>query len=181
MSYQKKPKMVLMGRSNVGKSTLLNHLCEKEFVKVSKTPGSSQKFSIFSLSGHALLIDTPGYGFTKAPISQKNKWTHSWNQYLEHHDPTRVFLLLIDGKVGPKAQDIVSINWLQIGQIPFLLALTKSDRTTRHERDKCKAALESFAIPENQIIPCSKKDPSSWKRLRAAIKRCLLEIRDASN
>ncbi|RDB31868.1 ribosome biogenesis GTP-binding protein YihA/YsxC [Candidatus Similichlamydia laticola] len=179
--HLKKPKIVLLGRSNVGKSTLLNRLCGQQLVRSSKTPGSSQAFSVFTLGHSTLLIDTPGYGFTKAPLKQKEKWTRAWNRYLDTDDPTRIFLLLIDSKVGPKEQDLASLHWLQAKQIPFLLALTKCDRSTQRERKQWDTIWLSLDIPKASILPCSIKDASSWKRLRQAIGQTLSEVLHATH
>ncbi|MEE9416772.1 MAG: ribosome biogenesis GTP-binding protein YihA/YsxC [Acidimicrobiales bacterium] len=139
--------LAVVGRSNVGKSSLINALANrKKLAKTSKSPGATQLLNIFELqpSGSGLwLVDLPGYGFAKAPKSEQNKWKQMIEAYLTKRETLAGVLVLVDGAVGPTALDLQTIDWLQSIDLPYSFVATKSDKVRSTKRAKRRTELTS--------------------------------------
>ena len=121
--------MALAGRSNVGKSSLINALLGRgDTARTSNTPGRTQQLNYFSLDGDRLwLVDMPGYGYAKAPKAQVEAWTRLVFAYLRGRPTLRLVCLLIDARHGAKANDLEVMDLLAKAAVPFLPVLTKAD------------------------------------------------------
>ncbi|HSX10703.1 MAG TPA: ribosome biogenesis GTP-binding protein YihA/YsxC [Chlamydiales bacterium] len=129
------PEIALVGRSNVGKSSLINHLLEqKRLAKTSSTPGKTRLLNFFSVDEKFLLVDLPGYGYAKAPKEEVGKWSEAIDNYLNNRPTLRLILLLIDSRrdIGPEDQTL--IEWATHKRIPLLLILTKTDKLSSGEK-----------------------------------------------
>ncbi len=132
-----------MGRSNVGKSSLLNALCEqKNLARTSKTPGRTQLINFFAINEHQRLVDLPGYGYAKVSKEKSAQWQKDLTTYLERRRALKALVLLIDIRHGLKESDINTLMWCdQIG-LPILLVLTKADKVSRNQALQMKAKVE---------------------------------------
>ncbi len=129
------PEIAVVGRSNVGKSTLLNHLFKsKNLVKTSSTPGKTQAINFFSLDGTAIFADLPGYGYAKVPILERKKWGELIESYLS--TKPNMILFLMDIRRTPNPDDVQMLQWIEASGIPAILVLTKVDKVKRGERAK---------------------------------------------
>jgi GTP-binding protein len=122
--------VVFLGRSNVGKSSLLNALAnQKNLARVSNTPGRTQVLACFGLDGaKSTLVDCPGYGFAKAPKATRDAWLPMIEDYLLGREALRMALLLVDGEIGPTAADLDMLAWLRANGLPLTIVATKIDR-----------------------------------------------------
>lgn len=153
------PEIALTGRSNVGKSSLINHLLNTKIAKVSATPGKTQLINFFLINEKYLLVDLPGYGFAQAPLAAIKKWSESIDHYLNHRSNLKLILLLIDSRRGPNEEDLFLLDWARQKQIPIAAIYTKTDKLSPSE---LKTQLEKGRkILGCEIIPHSTKDSSS--------------------
>jgi GTP-binding protein len=124
-----KPEYAFIGRSNVGKSSLINMLCNsKDLAKVSQTPGKTQTINFFSVDKSWYLVDLPGYGYAKVSRALRGKWQDMIDEYLLTRNQLICVFVLIDSMIPPQASDIEFVNWLGENEVPFVIAYTKTDR-----------------------------------------------------
>jgi len=133
-----RPEYAFIGRSNVGKSSLINMLCQKkEVAKVSASPGKTQMINHFSVTGSDrhdwYLVDLPGYGFAKVAQSQRKSWQKMIKDYIQKRENLVTLFVLVDSRVEPQKLDLDFINQLGEWQIPFAIAFTKADKSTQKE------------------------------------------------
>ncbi len=131
------PEFSFWGRSNVGKSSLINYLCgRKELARISSTPGKTREFNLYQIDQAFQLMDLPGYGYAKVAKSKKATWDKEIKEYLKTRKNLCLLFLLIDISIEPQNMDIQKINELGQNEIPFYILYTKSD--------KCKASQRSI-------------------------------------
>lgn len=129
------PEFAFVGRSNVGKSSLINTLVRrKQLAKTSKTPGKTQVINHFSIDRTWYLVDLPGYGFARAPTGIRVNWDNFTRDYFLKRETLVSVLLLVDASVSPKKSDIAYASWLANNKVPFTLVFTKCDK--RRSRNK---------------------------------------------
>ncbi|MDR1776833.1 MAG: ribosome biogenesis GTP-binding protein YihA/YsxC [Desulfovibrio sp.] len=130
------PQIALAGRSNVGKSSLLNALAgRKNLAKVSATPGKTRSVNFFRVSpGNFYLVDLPGYGYARAARQERARWARLLERYLEEAKNLRALALLLDCRLDPQRNDINLANFARASQIALLPVLTKADKCGRRER-----------------------------------------------
>lgn len=123
------PEFCFIGRSNVGKSSLINYLCnKKDLAKVSSTPGKTQSLNFFLINENWHLVDLPGYGYARRSKSLRNDWEKTmYNYFLERDTLVNIFLL-IDSRIPPQKLDLELIDWFGEHQIPFSIIFTKADK-----------------------------------------------------
>ena len=127
-----KPEFAFIGRSNVGKSSLINMLTDNhKLAKTSGTPGKTQLINHFIINGEWYLVDLPGYGFAKVSINARNRWEQMIENYLRKRENLSNVFVLIDGRHSPQKLDIDFINKLGKWEVPFSLVFTKSDKETQ--------------------------------------------------
>jgi len=123
------PEIAFGGRSNVGKSSLLNALiAQKDMARVSKTPGRTKELNFFNLGDRLILVDMPGYGYAKVPESERRSWDAFLPQYLSQRDRLKRVFLLIDGRHGIKDNDQGMMHLLEQTETPYQLVFTKIDQ-----------------------------------------------------
>jgi GTP-binding protein len=120
--------VAFVGRSNVGKSTLLNALCRKPLARVSNTPGRTRLINVFETGGGRWIVDLPGYGFAMAPREERDGWGAMIEAYLTGRPALKMVFTLIDGKVGPTRLDLQMIQWLEANRLPWRAVATKTDQ-----------------------------------------------------
>ncbi len=184
-SYEQLPESVtevaLLGRSNVGKSSLINALANrKELARTSKTPGATQLINIFELdpqdSGR-WLVDLPGYGFAKVPKAVRARFTEMIEEYLAHSESLDTLVLLIDGAVGPTDLDLATVDWLRHFDKTLLFVATKADKVRASKSAKRrKEVSERLGVPKGQIMWVSASKGDGIPELRARIAKELVSV-----
>ncbi len=124
-----RPEFAFIGRSNVGKSSMINMLTNKDaLAKVSATPGKTQLLNFFVINETWSLVDLPGYGYAKVAKSEKINFNESVGDYIEQRENLRLVFVLIDSRLPPQRIDLDFINWLAGCAVPFVLVFTKADK-----------------------------------------------------
>lgn len=126
------PEYAFIGRSNVGKSSLINMLCNNEkLAKTSSAPGKTQMINHFIINQEWYLVDLPGYGFAKVSLSSRRRWEQMIENYLRKRENLTMIFVLIDARHTPQKIDLDFLNQLDKWQIPFALVFTKADKETQ--------------------------------------------------
>ena len=170
------PEIAFAGRSNVGKSSLLNRLTNRAaLARTSNTPGRTQELNFFEIGDpvRLRLVDMPGYGFAKAPRDAARKWRHLVNDYLRGRQVLKRTLLLIDSRHGLKDIDREVMKMLDEAAISYRLVLTKADKIKASELEAVQRATEEEArrrpAAHPEILATSSEKGLGMDRLRAAV------------
>ena len=149
------------GRSNVGKSSLINSLLgRKSLARVSSSPGKTITINFYDVDKKLYLVDLPGYGFAKRSPEDKKQWSALTDGYFTQNkniDRLALVLQLIDSRVGPTADDEMMLNWLNGANVPYIVVATKVDKLNKTDRKKNLEALRNHPLinPEAPIIAFS--------------------------
>lgn len=156
-----KPEIALSGRSNVGKSSLINTLLgRKSLARVSSAPGKTITINYYGIDGKLYLVDLPGYGYAKRSMESKRAWSSLTEDYFLKNpsaDAIKLVIQLIDIRTGPTDDDIMMINWMIDYEIPFVIVTTKTDKLSKSQLVNALAELEKnyFQGTGIEIIPFS--------------------------
>ena len=154
------PQIAFSGRSNVGKSSLINTLLgRKSLARVSSAPGKTVTVNFYDVDKKLLLVDLPGYGFAKRPLAEKEKWSRLTDGYFTNNpniDRLRCVLQLVDSRIPPTKDDEMMLDYLRQLNIPFVVVATKVDKLNKTERKKNLDALAAHPLTQGaKIIPFS--------------------------
>ena len=154
------PQIAFSGRSNVGKSSLINTLLgRKSLARVSSAPGKTVTVNFYDVDKKLLLVDLPGYGFAKRPLAEKEKWSRLTDGYFTNNpniDRLRCVLQLVDSRIPPTRDDEMMLDYLRQLEIPFVVVATKVDKLNKTERKKNLDALAAHPLTQGaKIIPFS--------------------------
>ncbi len=168
------PEIAFAGRSNVGKSSLVNALTgRKTLARTSQTPGRTQQLNFFNLGGALYLVDLPGYGYAKASKTAIAKWTGVINAYLKGRATLARVFVLIDARHGAKDSDREIMTMLDDAAVMYQVVLTKADKTTGPELEKClaklHAELKTHVAAHPDIVATSSNSGRGIEDLRAEI------------
>ena len=158
---QPKPQFALSGRSNVGKSSLINTLLgRKSLARVSSAPGKTITVNFYDIDGKIYLVDLPGYGYAKRSKDSKRSWSTLTEEYFTKNpcrDMIKLVIQLIDVRTGPTEDDILMINWLIDNGVEFVVVATKTDKLSRTQLDAALKDMEEnyFSGTGIEIIPFS--------------------------
>jgi GTP-binding protein len=159
-----KPEFAFIGRSNVGKSSLINMLCNNEkLAKTSSAPGKTQLINHFSINNQWYLVDLPGYGFAKVSIRSRNRWEQMIENYLRKRENLSVVFVLLDARHSPQKIDLEFLEQLKKWQTPIVLVFTKTDKESqRVVSSNIKAFLEAMKktwqfLPQHFVTSALKK------------------------
>lgn len=171
------PQIAFIGKSNVGKSTLINKLCNnKSIARVSNSPGRTRQINFFSLGNKLLLVDLPGYGFAKVPLYMKKKWEKYIIKYLSYNEYLKIVNILIDIRRGIKENDMVMINILESLRVSYQIVFTKLDKVKPYQADtiikNSHTILSAFVYMENIIITSSQNGEGVEVLQNSCIKCC---------
>ncbi|MFN8052002.1 MAG: ribosome biogenesis GTP-binding protein YihA/YsxC [Acidimicrobiales bacterium] len=167
--------VAFIGRSNVGKSSLINALAnQKQLAKVSKTPGRTQLINLFTLADGTTVVDLPGYGYANAPKAVRSAWGPMIERYLLERDELARILVLVDGEIGPTKLDVSMLDWLRHHHLPFAVVATKHDKVKSSARQKRRRELaEKCGVPEQAVTWVSAAKGVNIDLLRDKIYRWL--------
>ncbi len=149
------PEIAFAGRSNVGKSSLINTLVNrKRLVKTSSTPGRTQLINFFTVNQTLSLVDLPGYGYAKVPMSVRKKWGPMIETYLKTRASLKAVVLILDIRRTPKQEELNFIDWLKFYGNPSIIVLTKTDKLSKTKQKKQKAVIADALLtaPEDLIL-----------------------------
>jgi len=169
------PEVVFSGRSNVGKSSLINKLCmRKSLARVSATPGKTATVNFYKVDA-AWFVDLPGYGYAKTGRDERRRWDELINGYFEAQRPVALLVQLLDSRHAPSADDVQMMEYLHFHRIPFVVALTKADKLKKSEMT---AQLEEFRITCapygcKQVFLTSAEKGTGVEELRQYLDACL--------
>jgi GTP-binding protein len=151
------PQVAIAGKSNVGKSTLINRVTNrKKLARVSKRPGKTQEINFYRVDNRFLLSDLPGYGFAKAPPDVRQRWGPLVESYLGSSQGVLGIVLLIDARHGPTPDDWQMIEYLERLGLPTLFVLTKTDKLTKSKRKKqLDKVQEKLGASDEQVLATS--------------------------
>jgi len=137
------PEIAFVGRSNVGKSSLINTLVgRRNLAKTSNTPGRTQLINFFAINKKISFVDLPGYGFAKVPQSVKKDWGDMMEAYLRERQSLCLVVFILDIRRDPSADDLSLRDWLEHYRIPYLYILTKSDKLSNNQTIVRQRAIE---------------------------------------
>ncbi len=167
------PEVAFAGRSNVGKSSLMNALFNrKRLVKTSSTPGKTQLINYFLVNEAAYFVDLPGYGYAKISNKVSAKWQKMIEQYLVQSKTLRLVCLLIDSRHPLQKSDAQMSDWLNYQNLPYIVVLTKTDKLTRKQYDRqIKLFREHF--PDHHLIPFSVSSEQAKTQLSELIEQII--------
>ncbi|MBN8576689.1 MAG: YihA family ribosome biogenesis GTP-binding protein [Cytophagales bacterium] len=149
-----KPEFAFIGRSNVGKSSLINKLVNrKDLAKTSATPGKTQTINHFIVNNAWYLVDLPGYGFAKVSKTSRTSWTGMIDRYFKQRENLYCTFILLDSRLKPQPIDIDFINYLGGKGLPLALALTKTDKLKQNELAANRKAIESELLKTWEFLP----------------------------
>ena len=161
-----------IGRSNVGKSSLLNAIAgSRKLARTSKTPGRTQLLNLFDVEGGGTAVDLPGYGWAKAPRTEREAWEQRMYRYLSQRENLVQVLALVDGEVGPTKLDVEMLDWLRDQGLPFTVVATKHDKVKSSARERRKRDLaEQAGVTKGEVVWVSAEKGVNLDRLRDLIR-----------
>ena len=147
-----KIEFAFVGRSNVGKSSLINSLTSRlKLARTSKTPGRTQLINYFLINDEFYIVDLPGYGFAKVPKEMKKQWGKTMERYIESKRKKLVFVLL-DIRRVPSDEDIEMLEWLEYNDMDYKIIFTKIDKLSNNERAKQLKAIKTRLVFDNEDV-----------------------------
>jgi len=165
------PEIAFAGRSNVGKSSLLNTLVRrKSFARVSRTPGRTREINFFRVNNGFVLVDLPGYGYARISKEKKAEWKPLIESYLRRTTQLRGIVLLLDIRREPSEDDQAMLDFLAEMEVPTIVALTKTDKLSKTAtRQRVAEISQALALESEQVIPFSASTGEGRTELLEAI------------
>ena len=169
------PQIAFVGKSNVGKSSLINTICNnKKLAKVSNTPGRTRQINFFNLVDKLIIVDLPGYGFAEVANQVKDQWEILINHYLRKSDNLKLVNLLIDSRRGIKENDKKVAELLLANKRDFQIIFTKSDKVT--DRKNLNLEAQNFLATLNyscNLIYVSSRSKEGARELKTSLAKCI--------
>jgi GTP-binding protein len=163
--------VAFIGRSNVGKSSLINALAnQKQLARVSNTPGRTQVINVFSASDGGTLVDLPGYGYAKVPGRVRRDWPEMIEGYLLEREPLVMVFVLVDGEIGPTPLDQQVLDWLRDEEIPHTVVATKMDKVkSSKKRTRKRELAEGCMLDIGDVVWVSAAKDVNIDQLRGVV------------
>ncbi|MEA3185385.1 MAG: GTP-binding protein [Ilumatobacteraceae bacterium] len=167
--------VAFVGRSNVGKSSLINALANRrQLAKVSNTPGRTQLLNMFTLPNEATVVDLPGYGYAAVPGRERATWQAMIEGYLLEREPLVLVFVLVDGEIGPTKLDLQMLTWLQGNEVPYQIVATKLDKVKPSKLAGRRQQLaRACFLDESDVIWVSASKGTGIDRLQAHVNSLL--------
>jgi len=147
------PEIAFSGRSNVGKSSMINCLVQRKgLARTSSTPGRTRMLNFYLVNRVISLVDLPGYGYAKVPGPMRRDWKRMVEEYLEDRRQLRLLVLIIDLRRGLEGEELDLLDWLGSRKIPAVLAATKADKLSQNERARAEQAVAGQMSGELKLI-----------------------------
>ncbi|MBX7218397.1 MAG: ribosome biogenesis GTP-binding protein YihA/YsxC [Blastocatellia bacterium] len=175
------PEVAFLGRSNVGKSSLINSLLRvRGLAKTSSTPGRTQQINFFSINNSLYFVDLPGYGYARVPQEIRQQWAPMIERYITDRPALKIGILIVDVRLAPTELDQQMHDWLEAEQVPYCVVATKADKLSNNQLAANLAKLKKAFGP--QVIPYSsitrKGADLVWRAIRAAIEPPKTKVSD---
>jgi GTP-binding protein len=169
---ESRAEVAVVGRSNVGKSSLINALAKRKgLANTSKTPGRTQLLNCFAFPDGTTMVDCPGYGYAKVSKAKRADWGAMIERYLTGRDELRMVMVLVDGEVGPTKLDQSILEWLRSEALPHQVIATKHDKVKAKLRDKRKKELAAGCdLEPGDVVWVSAEKNVGIDRLRDLIR-----------
>jgi GTP-binding protein len=169
------PEVAFAGRSNVGKSSLINKILNrKKLVRTSKTPGRTQLLNFFEINELWRFVDFPGYGYAKVPVEIKKRWRPMVESYLTSRVNLRGMVWLLDIRREVSKEDLQLWDWLQVKQVPVIIVVTKADKLSKNKRNKQAASIaKSLGRKAQELIQFSATSGEGKDEIWQALLRIL--------
>ncbi|MEY3679888.1 MAG: ribosome biogenesis GTP-binding protein YihA/YsxC [Ilumatobacteraceae bacterium] len=163
--------VAFVGRSNVGKSSLINALAnQRQLARVSNTPGRTQLINVFSVSKGGTLVDLPGYGYAAVPGRVKQGWQKMIEGYLLERESLVMVFVLVDGEIGPTKLDVQMLGWLRENDVPHTVVATKGDKVKSSKRQTRKRELaEGCDLEPGDVVWVSTHNGANIDVLRSLV------------
>lgn len=171
------PEVAFAGRSNVGKSSLINTLVNrKRLVKTSSTPGRTQLINFFSVNAVLSFVDLPGYGYARVPAAVKRKWGPMIETYLKGRDTLKAVVLILDLRRTPGIEEKNFIDWLKLYRRMPILVLTKADKLSKTKQKKQLTIIgATLGVALSELILFSSKTRQGTERVWSSIERTVFD------
>ncbi len=167
------PEFCFAGRSNVGKSSLINKLTQKrKLAKTSNTPGKTQQMNYYEIDETIYLVDLPGFGFAKVPKKERTRWGKNIQDYLLNRGTLKLILHLVDARHEPSALDEEFFYWMASKKKPFAVILTKTDKLSNNKLNSSKRVIRNVLEEMNievPVIATSAENDTGIEELRSLI------------
>ncbi len=166
-----KPEVAVVGRSNVGKSSLINAIFKRNIAKVSSSPGKTRLINFFLLNDKIYFVDLPGYGYAAVSKAEREKWRRMIEKYFYTRENLKLVILLVDSRHEPTKLDIMMKEWLDSLGIPYIVVATKADKLNQSEKAKTKKRIrETLNLPKDfPIFLTSSKEKTGIKELMSYV------------
>ena len=166
------PEVAFAGRSNVGKSSLINTLVNRKgLARTSSSPGKTQSINFYLVNRSLCLVDLPGYGYAKVPQHMRKRWSPLIEDYCRNRKNLRGVVVIIDARVGPTPLDISLIQWLRDLSLPALIVMTKTDKLSKNKMAQAmRQTAEALSLDPDQICTFSAHTGAGKKELWQKLK-----------
>ncbi|MBD5560910.1 MAG: YihA family ribosome biogenesis GTP-binding protein [Clostridia bacterium] len=175
------PEIAFAGRSNAGKSSLINYLSgKKKLAYTGKQPGKTRLINYFDVDGMFYLVDLPGYGYAKASHAEMEKWGHMMDTFFSERGPLAGMVICMDIRRDPSPEDVQMAEWASYYGVPFVIAATKADKVAKSKRANETARIKRLIAPaaggeKVPVVPVSSADRTGGEQLVAEVSRMLRE------
>lgn len=167
------PEVAFVGRSNVGKSSLINTMLgRKKLARTSQNPGKTRTINFYNVESMLYFVDLPGYGYAKISKSEREKWGKMIEEYLKTREELRSVVLLVDIRHAPSKDDAMMFEWLRYYDIEYKIAATKLDKIKRSQVSKhLSVIMETLGVKKNDIIAFSSETKAGREELWSYIRQ----------
>lgn len=168
------PEIAMVGRSNVGKSSLINKILNrKNFARTSSKPGKTATINFYNIDKKINLVDLPGYGYAKVSKSEQLAWGDMINHYLENRDQLKLIFLLVDSRHLPTNDDLMMLEWIQHYHLDYFVIATKTDKLKPSQKEgQLNDILKYLDIDQKYFIPFSAENGENKEEIISILNSC---------
>lgn len=162
------PEFAFIGRSNVGKSSLINAVVGVNIARTSNTPGRTQSLNLFNLNDRIMIVDLPGYGYAKVSKIDAMRWLQRLQDYLISRRQLKRLFILIDSRIGPRDADLDLMDFCDLNAIPYQIVYTKKDKKVR-EKNQCEIIHTEHGAMIPEILETSAEKKTGLENIKATL------------